>query len=799
MPTISLCVIARDAAPSLPDCIQSAEGLVNEVIVLDSGRLNGAGEWAVSNGAKMIPYQWTGDLSEARTASVRHATGDWVLVMDADEQLAPGSKETLREAVQSGGMDCAFLPIVHIERAQADSFSLTEADESTFMRTPRLLRRTIDLRWDSEDSESVNGWIAMRARRVRSIDAAIIKSDASVDSSIGKQEAEAPAMTDTVHPEQEVFVAPNSTVHVPASPVLGATSDMLERAWSCYHGNDLVGARAAIEQVWSVLKSDDPNAIQAVTLRAHIQVLDAEPKAALESIGRALDWGIHHPNLDMIQGVIAENTGMRSNDSAHQKTCLERAEAAFQACISYPAAVSARDSLPGVTTWAANTRLGTVRLTLGDIEGARAAFGAALEADPEHAEATLGMIEVYVETGVGASTLETLMPYMEANIADAWMLAAAACEEMGRVEDALLFVGRAHELVEDGLQVSAHRSMRMTDLLSMAGLYVGKPIAGPGPWGAIASIAARQPLPGNAIARSVDGPKTVRVVTHCLATGWTDIVEALLEPRAEQVAPGISDVVRRTLQAHGADAVDDGQPSPIFVGGAWDSGVRALQSMLDGHHRLEAGEATKLIPIMCSLRNDWWNGMAPDLEAAGVGEKQLDAAVAAFIQTLMGASTVSSELRQVETTPHTLLHMDIVARLFPKGRFIHVVRDGRDVVSSLLQRDWIDPATGDKVWCCKDIESAADYWVHVVDAIRAHGENVPGRYLEVQYEDLVSHPEAVIRQVLAFLGESWDPAVLEDVAFESKVSSTDVENVGKILDSIHTTQIVEQDISYAGK
>ena len=85
MTTISLCVIAQDKAPTLPDCIRSTNGIVDEVIILDTGKLNGAGEWAVSNGAKMIPYQWAGDLAEARTAAIRHATGDWVLVLDADE------------------------------------------------------------------------------------------------------------------------------------------------------------------------------------------------------------------------------------------------------------------------------------------------------------------------------------------------------------------------------------------------------------------------------------------------------------------------------------------------------------------------------------------------------------------------------------------------------------------------------------------------------------------------------------------------------------------------------------------
>ena len=215
----------------------------------------------------------------------------------------------------------------------------------------------------------------------------------------------------------------------------------------------------------------------------HIRILDKQPREALGTIGQALDWD-HHPNIDMLQGVIVEN--MTSLEREHQQTCLERAEAAFLACVTHDAKISARDSLPGVTTWAANTRLGTVRLTRGDVDGAQLAFEAALESDPEHAEATIGLLECWLESGDGARILEPLMPYM--GIADAWMLAAAACEEMGRLEDALLFVGQAHELQENGLQASMHRNLRMLELLSMAGLYTGKPLSGPGPWGALGAV-----------------------------------------------------------------------------------------------------------------------------------------------------------------------------------------------------------------------------------------------------------------------------------------------------------------------
>jgi len=753
---------------------------VDEVVVLDSGKLNGAGEWASSNGAKMIPYQWSGDLAEARTAAARQASSDWVLMLDADEMLSSGAAATIREAINRGGMDCGFLPLVNVDGSPVTAAALAEKEGDASETKPRLMRRTIDLHWDSGDAESVSAWVAMRARRVRSLDAPIVKMEASakvVEKESPVAETAAPVLTGPVFeaPDGSLYSTPEATASVAstADPKPETTEAQLIHAWDRYHDNDLEGCSETVEAIWAEMTADSPDAIQVATLRAHIFILKNDYRSALSTIGVVLDWGIHHPNMDMLQGVIAENTAMKSADFSHHMECLSRAEAAFAACVTYQDEISARDSLPGVTSWGANTRLGTVRLAQGNVDGARVAFEAALEADPEHAEATLGLMECRLETGDGAVIIEPLMPFMESNIADAWMLAASACEEMGRIDDALLFTQRAHELQQNGLQVSAHRDFRMAELISMAGLYVGKPLVGPGAWGAIGSIVARQPMSSVSVAKPVDGPKVVRFVTHCSAAGWTDVIESMLEPRAEQVAPGMGDIVRRTLQALGATSEAQESRSPVFIGGTWDSGVRTIQGMLDAHTGLEAGEETKLIPLMCSLRNEWWDSMAPDLEAAGIGEQQLNGAVKAFIQTLMAGAAPSKSMRSVETTPHTLLHMETMASIFPRARFVHVIRDGRDVVGSLLQRDWIDPATGEKVWCCQSPKAAAEYWVHVVDAIREQGARIPGRYLEVQYEDLIAHPEASMRMVLAFLGETWEDAVLQDIVAEPEIRVPD--------------------------
>ena len=143
-----------------------------------------------------------------------------------------------------------------------------------------------------------------------------------------------------------IFVAPGAeaSMNAMAPPSTDPIDALLIRAWDRYHDNDLDGARAAVEEIWAQLTPDHADVVQVVTLRAHIQILDKQPREALGTIGQALDWGIHHPNIDMLQGVIVENAGMTSLEREHQQTCLERAEAAFLACVTHDAKISARDN-----------------------------------------------------------------------------------------------------------------------------------------------------------------------------------------------------------------------------------------------------------------------------------------------------------------------------------------------------------------------------------------------------------------------------------------------------------------------
>jgi len=101
-PRLSLCVIARDEAAFLERCLASVAGVVDEVVVVDTGSTDNTAAVARDAGARVYSYSWIGDFSEARNFSLSKARGDWILVLDCDETLSPRDGDRLRALVDSG-------------------------------------------------------------------------------------------------------------------------------------------------------------------------------------------------------------------------------------------------------------------------------------------------------------------------------------------------------------------------------------------------------------------------------------------------------------------------------------------------------------------------------------------------------------------------------------------------------------------------------------------------------------------------------------------------------------------------
>ena len=83
-PRLSLCMIARDEAAFLDQCLGSVRGLVDQIVVVDTGSTDDTAQVARRHGALVLEHAWQGNFSLARNFGLEQASGDWVLVLDCD-------------------------------------------------------------------------------------------------------------------------------------------------------------------------------------------------------------------------------------------------------------------------------------------------------------------------------------------------------------------------------------------------------------------------------------------------------------------------------------------------------------------------------------------------------------------------------------------------------------------------------------------------------------------------------------------------------------------------------------------
>ena len=108
-----------------------------------------------------------------------------------------------------------------------------------------------------------------------------------------------------------------------------------------------------------------------------------------------------------------------------------------------------------------------------------------------------------------------------------------------------------------------------------------------------------------------------------------------------------------------------------------------------------------------------------------------------------------------DKSPTYTEHMDLIAEIFPNAQFIHLIRDGRDVALSM-----IEAYRQDRFYV--DVYFAARTWKQRIRKAFASASRLgPGRYLELHYEQLTTNPEAELRRICEFLGETYHPAMAE--------------------------------------
>ncbi len=101
--SLSVSMIVKNEEKHLPRCLASLQGLADEIVLVDTGSTDSTVAIATEFGAKVFHHVWADDFAKARNASLAHCTGDWILVVDADEAIDPVDHTGLRSLLADHG------------------------------------------------------------------------------------------------------------------------------------------------------------------------------------------------------------------------------------------------------------------------------------------------------------------------------------------------------------------------------------------------------------------------------------------------------------------------------------------------------------------------------------------------------------------------------------------------------------------------------------------------------------------------------------------------------------------------
>ncbi len=109
--TVALCMIVKNAAETIRPCLESVAGVVDQIVIADTGCTDNTCDIAREFGATLVSFPWQDHFAKARNAAIAAATTDWILVLDGDEELGAEARHTLPALLAEPSVGGYLVPI----------------------------------------------------------------------------------------------------------------------------------------------------------------------------------------------------------------------------------------------------------------------------------------------------------------------------------------------------------------------------------------------------------------------------------------------------------------------------------------------------------------------------------------------------------------------------------------------------------------------------------------------------------------------------------------------------------------